>query len=69
MQGKRQAARHDTQYAKAPRRYHKGMGFYFLDDLNTWANADLPAILGCYLTLAALVFAYFLADDESGPAG
>jgi hypothetical protein len=61
----------DTQYAKAPQRYHKGMGFYFLDDLNTWGSADLRAIIGCYLIIVALVFAYFLADDEpesGGPA-
>jgi len=40
------------------------MGFYFLDDLNTWGGADLHAIIGCYLILVASVFAYFLADDE-----
>ena len=44
------------------------MGFYFLDDLNTWGGADLRPIIECYLILVALVFAYFLADDEPDSA-
>ncbi len=40
------------------------MGFYFLNDLNTWCNTHIVFIVGCYLTIVSLVFAYFLLDKE-----
>jgi len=42
------------------------VGFYFYSDLGAWSNTQLVSIIGCYLTIVSVVFAYFLLDEERG---
>lgn len=40
------------------------MGFYFYSELGVWSVTQLLSILGSYLTITALIFTYFLLDEE-----